>query len=380
MFGVKVEIHSGFLHRTESYCECCSCCTDGSEYDVLQPQDPVQTFHFLPDRSTKPKSKFSAVDPMSQYATSFTFSAGSMDFSPLMVYGLMANGDMYSMGPVLPLHAEVPIEYIASLQAWVSEKAKILKTRSEASSTPGQQGSAEHAALVGRVALQEAWVKNVAKQAAGQDDKPTTPAKRRGFGLRDPSPTRGNAAPPPPGYARIHPPHLTATGGPATGMHRPLMRQGPLLIDPAPQEVGNGVDIDEQVATDITVIRAAEDGTADDGDLVNVVAVAWSGGRVDLSIEEDAPEPRWMSSRDPAHADVVLPLVESILVTFPDQEDDSVPASAPHFIPDPIHSDVVYLAHASGVDAVSIAPWVDNLLNGEDKLPPSDVACLVESS
>lgn len=350
-----------------------------SEYDALQAQDPVQTFNFLPESSAKSRAKFSAVDPLSLYATAFAFSTGTLDFAPLMVYGLMANGDVYSIGPVLPLHAEVPASYIASLQAWVSERAKRLKKRREAASTPGQVGSAEHAALVGRVALQQAWVENIVKQVTAQeDDKP----KRRGFGLRESSHPNSDRALLPPGYVRVHPPHLTASGDPAPGMHRPLMRQGPLLIDPAPQEVGNGVDVDEQTATDIAVIRAtveSDKSDTDTQDSINIVAIAWSAGRVDLCLEQDAPEPRWITSRDPASVQVVLPLVESVLAAFPTADADAIHNNAPYFVLDANYSDVFYVTSTFGVDAISVAPWVGKLLAGDADLPPSQVNPLVET-
>lgn len=340
----------------------------------------MQTFTFLPETTGRPKSKFSAVDPLSQYATSFTFSRGSMDFSPLMVYALMANGDIYTMGPVLPLHAEVPALYLASLQAWVGERSKALEAADKA--TPGQEGSADYASLVGRRQLQEAWVSAVVKQGAGADEPPSPP-RRRGIGLRDapPSPPRSDKLPPPPGFVRVHPPHLTASGGPAPGMHRPIMRQGPMLFDPAPQEVGNGDDAGEQSATDIMILHAAGDvGEGEkDGPRVNVLAIAWSGGRVDLGVDADTSEPRWITSRDPTPSDLYLPIVESVLSSFPSTEADTIALNAPVFVADPIHADVMYVAHAFGVDAISVAPWAPQLLAGSSDLAPSDVAPLVEA-
>lgn len=361
--------------------------THSSEYDILRPQDPVQTFSFLPETNGRPaKNKFSAIDPLSQYATSFTFSRGSMDFSPLMVYALMANGDIYTMGPVLPFHAEVPVSYLASLQAWVAERSKELGEAGKA--TPGQEGSAEYASLVGRRQLQEAWVQAVVKQNATEEAVAGTPPRRRGFGLRDPpSPPRSDKPPPPPGYVHVHPPHLTASGGPAPGIHRPLMRQGPILFDPAPQEVGNGDDVDEQCATDLVIMHATGDvGDAsgeeredDSGPRVNVVAIAWSSGRVDLGVDTEGSEPRWLTSRDPAPSDLYLPIVESVLSSFPSADPEAIALNAPCFVSDPIHADVVYVAHAFGVDAVSVAPWVTQLLAGDSELSPSDVAPLVEA-
>ncbi|BEJ14075.1 hypothetical protein CspHIS471_0312490 [Cutaneotrichosporon sp. HIS471] len=353
------------------------------EYDILRPQDPVQKFSFLAGKTTRPKSKFSAIDPLSQYATSFTFGRGLIDFASLMVYALMANGDIYTMGPVLPSSADVPASYLASLQAWVAEGLKQLEN---AKAKPGEQGSAEYASLLGRRQLQEAWVSAVVKQGSPDDEPstPSTPPRRRGFGLRDapPCPPQPDKPPPPTGFVRVHPPHMTGTGGPAPGMHRPLARQGPLLFNPAPQEVGNGGDIDEQSATDITILHAA--GDVPEGEVadarVNVLAIAWSSGRVDLGIAADECEPRWITSRDPAPTDLYLHIVESVLSAFPSSEPDAIALNAPLFVADPIQSDVMYVEHAFGVDAVSVVPWVTQLLAGESKLPPCDVAQLVEAS
>lgn len=362
-----------------------SATTDGSEYDILRPQDPVQTFTFLPEKTSRPKSKFSAIDPLSQYATSFTFGRGATDFAPLTVYALMANGDIYTMGPVLPLSAEVPASYLASLQAWVAESTKTLE---DTKAKPGEEGSAAYASLVGRRHLQEAWVNAVVKQGSPEDEPstpstPSTPPRRHGFGLRDltPSSPQSDKPPPPPGFIRVHPPHLTESGGPAPGMHRPVARQGPLLFSPAPEEVGNGDDIDEQSAADIAILHAA--GDVPEGEVasahVNVLAIAWSSGRVDLGIDADGCEPRWITSRDPAPTDLYLHIVESVLSSFPSSEPDAIALNAPAFVADPIHSDVVYVSHAFGVDAVSVAPWVTQLLAGESELSPSDVAPLVEA-
>lgn len=338
----------------------------------------MQSFNFLADRSKG--SKFSAIDPLSQYSTSFSFSHGTVDFGPLMVYALMANGDVFVMGPVLPLHAEVPAAYLQNLQAWATERQRRLKNNAK-------QG-AEHASLVGRAGLQVQWVDALVRQAGKKDEEPSSdqrPKHRRGFGLRDPSPERTpERTPPRPGFVHVHPPHLTPSGSPAPGMHRPLLRQGPVLFDPAPQEVGNGDEIDEQVASDIVVFPAvpadADAAPSEDTQPINVVGIAWSGGRIDVGVEEVAPEPRWLSSRDPVDAEIVVPIVESVLASYPSVDPEALATNAPRFVSDPIHRDVFYVQSAFSVDTVSVAPWIGKLIGGSAELPPSDVAALVVAS
>lgn len=341
----------------------------------------MQSFNFLADKTKG--SKFSAIDPLSQYATSFSFSHGSVDFGPLMVYALMANGDVYVMGPVLPLQAEVPLSYLQSLQAWAAERQRRLKS--------DEQQGAEQASLIGRAGLQVQWVDALMRQAEkSEGDETPSPAQstishRRGFGLRDPSPERSpRRTPPPPGFVHVHPPHLTASGSPAPGVHRPLIRQGPVLFDPAPQEVGNGDEIDEQIASDIVVFPAvpaeADSAPTEDVEPINVVGIAWSGGRIDIGIEERAPEPRWLSSRDPADSEVVIPIVESVLASYPPVDPEALATNAPRFVADPIHRDVFYVQSSFSVDTVSVAPWIGKLLGSSGDLPPSDVAALVVAS
>lgn len=292
----------------------------------------------------------------------------------MMVYALIANGNIYTMGPVIPRHAEVPATYLQTLQAWMAEKERRLTESPEGS-------TAEHAALLGRASMQSQWINSVVRQASGEDEEEQANSPHRGYGLREPSPSPSeDRSPPPPGMIRVHPPHLTRNGGPAPGVHRPILRQGPLLLDPAPQEVGNGDEIDEQMATDMFILEAGAE--AEGEERLNVVAIAWSGGRVDLGAAIDTPEPRWFSSRDPAPADIVLPIIESALVPFPEDVDaEAMALNAPSFLPDTVHPDVVYVQHSFGVDAISVAPWVTQLLGGSDEPPaPSDVASLVEAS
>jgi nucleoporin NUP82 len=182
-------------------------------------------------------------------------------------------------------------------------------------------------------------------------------------------------------------------------MHRALVRQGPLLVDPEPEEARNGDDMDEDMATDLVILSVTdsdggkatkpdgEKGAESDADSkeekapesepVNVFAIAWAGGRVDLGVEIHPTEPRWISSRDPAEEALVMSVIESVLVPFPAGTDEAL--NAPMFVPDPIHPAVVYLQHAFGVNAISVQPWAAQLLSGGE-LKPTDVACLVQAS
>lgn len=261
---------------------------ENREYDIVQPQDPAQTFSFLSSTSSASSSRFTAIDPLSRYATSFAFSPSQHDYTAaFMIHVLMANGDIYVMGPVTPLHTEMSLRDLQGLKAYADGKLK----------RDGESG---------RIGMLTQWVDGLVRQVKADDDtrrrreEESTLSRRNStlYGHR----RSGSAvsaismekAPPPEGVVRIHPPHLTERGGPAPGIHRSIMRQGPVLLDPAPLDVSNGEEDEDQVASDLyifaSVLNEGEQG-------VTVVAIAWSGGRVDLGIQVNKPEPRWISSR-----------------------------------------------------------------------------------
>jgi nucleoporin NUP82 len=217
-----------------------------SEYDITSPYDPSQTFTFLSDQPSS--SRFTAVDPLSRYATSFAFApynSSTFDFTPLMVYVLIANGDLYTMGPVMPIHAEIPLRYLQGLKAFTDARLKQSKHAGDVFSDEGA-----------RATLQAQWVDGLVRQVKKVEGK------------------QGEVV-------RLHPPHLTETGGPAPGLHRSVMLQGPVIFSPGSQEVGAADD--EDAASDLAMVE-------------DMLAIAWSGGRVDLGVRRTI-EPRWISSR-----------------------------------------------------------------------------------
>ncbi|OCF37125.1 hypothetical protein I316_01031 [Kwoniella heveanensis BCC8398] len=315
------------------------------EYDILQPHDPVQTFNFLPEKSTG--AKFTAIDPLSRHATSFAFSKGDVDFSPTMVYVLIANGDLYTMGPILPLHTELPIRYLQGLKAY--SEARLAKVQGQARNVFGASGAG-----LGRAVFQAQWVESLVKQVKSAEEV----RSRRDEEVDSPS---------------------------RRTTHRALLRQGPVVFSPGPQDVGNGDEDEEQVATDLYL---SEDGPSDEeaegstaSEKQRIVAIAWSGGRVDIGLEVEKSEPRWLSSRDTSSASPIIPIVESILLPYPQPEPEAIQSNAPTFHSDPLYNDIFYVQHTFGVDSVNLRPWLTELRkdNSNSDLPVSEVFRLIES-
>ncbi|ORY34904.1 hypothetical protein BCR39DRAFT_515491 [Naematelia encephala] len=348
------------------------------EYDILQPEDPAQEFSFLPEH-TSSSSRFTAVDPWSRHATSFAFSTGTYDFSPLMVYVLMGNGDVYGMGPILPLHTEIPLGYLQGLNAYTELRARQLS---------GVRGldDPEAAAKLGRAALQSQWVESLVKQVKQEDENrrareegSSSPLRRGsllGHGRSGSTSSIDARSPPAEGTVRIHPPHLTEKGGPAPGVHRPMIRQGPIMFTPGPRE---DEEDEEQVASDIIIFdgeRQDYDGTASGHHVF--LGLAWSSGRVDIGVMLDQVEPRWISSRDESTSVPTLPVIESIMLSSSHDDTDSLSSPSPYFMVDPVNPDTVFVQHPTGVASISISPVLEALKSGH--LAPCKCGELVEST
>jgi nucleoporin NUP82 len=248
------------------------------EYDVRRPDDPTQTFTCLPQGASASSSKFTAIDPLSRHATSFAFSPytpSTYDFSALSITVLIANGDVYTMAPVLPLRAELPVKYLQGLKAYTKQRRRLAEVKKD-----GYE--------IDRVDTWDLWISSLIKQYKDGNKEESVKRTSRD-GRREEAGEKAD-------IVKLHPPHLTATGGPAPGVHRALVRQGPVIFSPGPQEAD---DEDEEIyASDIVILSSStrdddgeEGSTSED---VKAMSIVWSSGRVDTGLLMDAAEPVWV--------------------------------------------------------------------------------------
>jgi nucleoporin NUP82 len=226
---------------------------------------------------------------LSRFATAFAFGS-SPGWGELMVYCLMANGDLYALGPILPLRTEVPVQWLQRLKAVSDARRRgVLAT---------DQGEEE------RVSMQSQWVEALVRQATVRREEatPPTPPRRTSILSGRPRTEVETKQPEWEGTVKLHPPHLTASGGPAPGIHRSLLRQGPVVFLPAPSGKEDEEDDDDDVASDLLVWSPRGEDEEEVG--VGVMAIAWSSGRVDLGLETEPVEPRWVGSRVSAATDL----------------------------------------------------------------------------
>lgn len=281
------------------------------------------------------------------------------------------------MGPIMPLRSELPIRYVQGLKAYVKERCR----RAE-----GRKVEDE----LDRLESWDTFVDDLVKQTNGKREEDTSRRSSSAVTQKDTE------------MVRIHPPHLTPTGGPASGSHKSLLRQGPVIYSPGPQEADD--DVDENVASDLVILCMPRDeGTEfEDEDesvktTVSAVGIAWSSGRVDIGMVVNAPEPAWVEKDvSPAthsrytlrsaltdcqarfEPTPTLPTLESIYLDNSRSTEETT-EPAPVCSVDTLYPDTFYVHGPGGVGRINVRPIVDAALHGDTNQVESDVSTVVST-
>ncbi|KAJ9124053.1 hypothetical protein QFC22_000846 [Naganishia vaughanmartiniae] len=354
------------------------------EFDVQRDCDePQQEVSFLSDglparrrgssgktpvkATTKRRRGFGVPDEEAQSAVSFSIGQGSGDWGSMTVYGLMANGDVWALCPVLPSRCSLPESYVDALNVFLQYKANQLLAEKPIKET----GDVFRDARIRRLAAQRRFADILASQIIAQ--------KSSGAGI-------GNV-----GTDQTY--TITLPNSKYLNDSKPLKRQGPFLFKPAPEELVLSAETGPRVegaASDIKVLpgtgaHSAANGKGKDDDEalqltssgsgVGVVAIAWKDGRVDMCLEVAKVEALWVEDDlDDEHDTPCFAVYETIdLGLLPEIRNapghtGSITSrysilvnDPPSFISDPMDESTFYVAHALGVHRVSVAPWMDAL-------------------
>ncbi|KAG9099424.1 hypothetical protein FRC06_005294 [Ceratobasidium sp. 370] len=299
------------------------------EYDVAKdPGEPQQTVDLL--RPLENKLKFDVSGPAE--AVSFCIGQGAADWSPLTVYTLTSEGEVWAVCPFLPANATPPISYIHALEYFVNMKSSRLPS-------------------------------NIADPQL----KYITSLKQQ---LKAPSSPLIDQIP---STCLIH--------APVSASYPPAL-QGPFLLQPAPKEFGDGVasdiiylgiEVDDQVASK---------GVQSNGsDSVPLVLIAYSDGKVDVCLDVEKVEAKWMKANNFSTEGSDLPMFavyESINLGLFDSPKGSGTSTAltlvrastatsppqpvhPTFTLDPLRADRVFVTHAQGVHRLDMRGWISGI-------------------
>ncbi|BGP45314.1 hypothetical protein JCM10450v2_001132 [Rhodotorula kratochvilovae] len=367
------------------------------EYTVSDTvEEPAQTLSFSRSRGEhKPAGRsfgLSAVDRDASTAVAMCVGEGGGDWGPLTLYALMRSGDIVAMCPFLPKKASLSPSYVHALSAFVSTKLDYLSSSAAPSDPFASSASSSltsFSAHEKRYSLQQQYVSSLVRQVTTTPTA-STPALLSSDthdDAHDPSAPRAVVAPSRPALA----PRL----------------QGPFLLQPAPAELDNGAD---PAACDLAYVAysaraAAGEGDEQGGDGVDVFAVAYRDGKVDLCLEVEKVEARFVGeapsatlARNGAGAVVLHPsrrprggfgaadlssdeeadeedaedlptlaVYESLdlglSAALSPSADERVVAralahNAPAFARDPLYADTLYVRHALGAHCLFLGPWL----------------------
>ena len=184
------------------------------------------------------------------------------------------------MNPILPLRAELPLRYLQGLKAYAKQRRR--------KAEDGRDGLG-----IDQADTWDIWIGDLIKQyreGTKVEDSPNRSSNRSSSLAPADRKSKEDVV-------KVHPPHLTSTGGPATGSHKALLRQGPVIFTPAPQEA----DEDEETyASDIAILKvSAQDGDDEEDtarEEVRVMSIAWSSSRVDIGLYTEVSEPVWVDN------------------------------------------------------------------------------------
>ena len=299
------------------------------EYDVsVDSEEPLQTLCFLHTsmmpgsnnisvQSTKSKG-FSADDERASECVSFDIGKCDNDWSPLTLYGMMKNGDIYAICPFIPTNASVSSSYIVNLKAITEAKLKELSY--------GEDEVAE-----GRTSQQLRWINAMYKQMQASE-------------LENSS------------FFNCNPPKSVGS----------LIRQGPFLT------FDNDDDDDDDdgiEACDLITLNPADCP-------LNIFMLVFSNGKVEIQLENVGIEGRWSTRLENNANQPSLTTYETINIG--DNDDDFI--GYPTFLQDPLYDDTIYICHYKGVHVILIKPWLKQLVKDGAISKKSKVMKLINST
>ncbi|PWN35586.1 uncharacterized protein FA14DRAFT_44270 [Meira miltonrushii] len=336
----------------------------------------------------------------------------SPDWTPLTIFTLCTNGDIYALCPFMPKNASIPSSYLHSLSSYVK-----LSRPDSVFSGSGDEGD-----------LQIRFVTSLLKQASSQHQShqfSASPQRARSATPMNLDTSRAGTVEPEDSTGDLG---LVSVQAPSS-MVIPAQPQpqGPFLLAPAPHELS---EERESRGADLFYTRIASKGEG-----VGIIGIASDDGRIDLCLSIESILPKWASSKknsksnrksapvksgryalsdsdsDETNSDEgegnaerlpMLFVYESIdlgiLSALKDVQDfeHALRSNPVRFVLDPLYSDFIYVHHLTGAHVIGISRWSNQIaqaLNSDSSTTdvasslerllhhkiPSDVACIVNT-
>lgn len=249
-------------------------------------------------------------DPESFEPASCCFASGDLSWRPFTLYILMRGGDIYALCPIVPSRWLPSENYLYSLERELSFQLESLGTSTDVTRDD-------------RLALrdQTRWLEEVMNQEAAK--RALNGRKKQDWFTRPES------------------------IGPTPKL------QGPFLLQPAPVDVS----ADEVYACDILHITAEPFAT---------ICAVWSNTNIDVFLEFEPIQARWVGKKlrqKQLEEDKNPPIIgafETVTIGAPLPQNHAR-KHWPLFVENPLISEVVFVAHHAGIEAVDLSEWLKGL-------------------
>ncbi|MCO5565645.1 hypothetical protein L7F22_019319 [Adiantum nelumboides] len=340
----------------------------------------------------------------------------SSDWTPLTIFTLCTNGDIYTLCPFMPKSASMPSSYLHSLSSYVK-----LSRPDSMFNGSGDEGD-----------LQIRFVTSLLRQASSQHQShhfSASPQRARSATPMNIDTSRAGTVEP---EDVIGESGLVSVQAPSSMIipAQPIP-QGPFLLAPAPHELS---EERESRGADLFYTRIASKG--DEG--VSIIGIASDDGRIDLCLSIESIMPKWASSKKGSKSNRKSTPAKSGRYALSDSDDDEIDSEEDQenserlplllvyesidlgilsslknvqdfehalrsnpvrFVLDPLYSDFIYVHHLAGAHVIGISRWSnqiaqalesDNNNSGVSAVAsslervlhhkiPSEVACIVNT-
>ncbi|ORY54488.1 hypothetical protein BCR35DRAFT_335787, partial [Leucosporidium creatinivorum] len=375
------------------------------EYTISHDvEEPSQTLSFSPTTPSggggipaRGGKRFSADEEDAQVAVGMCFGQGEGDWGPLAVFGLMRNGDVLALCPVLPRRATIPTSYLHSLSSFVSSKVDYLALTTSTADDLNTSTTSSHLGTPTKsLALTHRPSSNgtPSRQQKKESSSSNPLSKIYNHQLhyvnsllrlaQSSSSTAETEEAPNSSTVSILTPHHPTPDPPAL--------QGPFLLQPGSRDLENGVE--DPRATDLAYLAYRGEGEeAEQGEAMGVLVVCWNDGKVELGVEGEKVEGKWSAGgaarrettprrrkggfsaydsdedeQEEVDAPPTLLIYETISLGLssllpPASIDQTLSTTSyPTITLDPLYSsDTIYIKHALGAHCVGIRSWAEGL-------------------
>ncbi|KTW28403.1 hypothetical protein T552_01665 [Pneumocystis carinii B80] len=202
---------------------------------------------------TRKKGSFIVDEDVFQ-VSDFCFDSKANEWSLFTLYVLLQNGDIYSICPLVPTNCMVQRSYLNRLACYISTKSQQLEKSKDSTSSISLENES--------IRMQTRWISDILGQVSLINDYGLGSPLSQNLDMQD--------------LVTFRRPNISKF---------PVLIQGPFLFQPAPLEFSS------QHVTASNIITLGTN-------VVGILIISYADGKIDVCVEVERVEPKWVLSKD----------------------------------------------------------------------------------